>query len=107
MDPFKPYVPKAKPVPMHLSRNDAEIVALRALQFIGADAKVFSRFIGVTGLDLATIRQRAAEPSLLIAVLDFLLADERTVMAFTTEVGLAPEAPLLARQLLAGPSESP
>ncbi|MCR6630532.1 MAG: DUF3572 domain-containing protein [Magnetospirillum sp.] len=102
MDPFKPYQPKVRPlVPPKLSVEDAQIVALKALTFIAGDDALLSRFVALTGCGLDEVKARMADPGFLAAVLDFLLADEPSLLAFTEAEGLAPETPMLAHRRLA------
>ncbi|HTH15013.1 MAG TPA: DUF3572 domain-containing protein [Magnetospirillum sp.] len=102
MDPFKPYQPKPRPaVPPRFSAEDAQVVALRALGFIAGDDALLSRFVALTGCGLDEVKVRVGDSAFLGAVLDFLLADEHSLLAFAESAGLAPEAPMLARQKLA------
>ena len=41
-----------------------------------------------------------SDPGYLGAVLDYLLADERYLLAFTDRIGIAPELPYRARRML-------
>ena len=81
---------------------DAEVVAIRALGYIAADGILFDRFLALTGLGVDDVRERAGEPEFLGAVLDFLLGDERLVIAFAEANDLAPEVPMMARRKLPG-----
>jgi hypothetical protein len=101
MDPFKPYTPSKRPAgPPVLSPEDAQAVALKALAFIAGDEELLSRFVALTGCGADDIRQRIGDPAFLGGVLDFLLADEPTVLAFVDATEFAPETPMAARQLL-------
>ncbi len=101
MDPFKPYQPKPRPsAPPKLGAEDAQAVALKALAHIAGDDALLSRFVALTGCGLDDIRARMADNGFLAAVLDFLLADEASLLAFAEAEGLAPETPMLARRLL-------
>ena len=79
-----------------------EIVAIRALDFLAGDDDAFWRFLNLTGLAMDDIKDRIADPQFLGAVLDFLLEDERLVVAFANEKGLPRETPMAARQHLPG-----
>lgn len=100
MDPFKPYEPRRRTAPPKLTAADAEAVALTALGWIVADETLRARFLALTGCDGDELRRRAGQPAFLGAVLDFVLADEPTVLAFTEQQGMAPETPMLAREKL-------
>lgn len=98
MDPFKPYQPKARPTaPPRLSAEDAQAVALKALAFVAGDDALLSRFVALTGCGVDDIRARLADPGFLGAVLDFVLADEPSLLAFVEAAALAPETPMQAR----------
>lgn len=84
------------------TRDAAETIALSALAWIAAQDEVFPLFLNATGCAPADLRDRVADPLFLAAVLDFLLADDATILAFAQASGLSPEAPLAARALLPG-----
>ena len=81
----------------------AQAVGLQALAFVAGDQVLLERFLSLSGLDLAALRDRAESPELLAGVLDFLLANERDLFAFCEYSGLGPEAPARYRHLLADP----
>jgi len=101
MDPFKPYTPSKRPakVPV-LSPEDAQTVALKAIAFIAADEDLLPRFVALTGCGQDEIRSRIGDPGFLGGVLDFVLADEPTLLAFAEAAELPPETPMAARSLL-------
>ncbi|MEO1000355.1 MAG: DUF3572 family protein, partial [Pseudomonadota bacterium] len=59
-------------------------------------------FLASAGAGPADLRARAGDPAFLGFVLDFLLADEEAVRAFTSGAGHAPDAVLRARAALPG-----
>ena len=81
---------------------DAETLALLALAHIAADETLFSRFVALSGLDQASLRARAAEPAVLGGVMDFVLGDERLVMALAEAFDVPPEAFARARRKFPG-----
>jgi hypothetical protein len=100
MDPFKPYTPRIRLVAPKLDREGAEAVALRALSHVLSDTVLTDRFLQLTGCGPGEIRASATDPAFLGAVLDFLLADEASLLAFAESEGMAPETPALARSKL-------
>ncbi|MGE0723820.1 MAG: DUF3572 domain-containing protein [Alphaproteobacteria bacterium] len=92
---------RAKP----MGAAEAEALALRALAWIAADDERLDRFLALTGIDLATLRSRAAEPAMLGGVLECLLGDERWVTAFAADAEIDPLAVARARRLLPGGGE--
>lgn len=100
MDPFKPYQPKPKVAPVKMTPADAEALALKAIAWIVSDDEMRDRFIAVTGCSGDELRQRLEQPGFLGSVLDFVLADENSVLTFAGVAGVPPEAPMMARQKL-------
>ena len=73
-----------------------------ALGWIAAQPDLAGRFLDAAGATAAEMRARAADPEFLGFVLDFLLADEPTLLAFAHDAGIAPDRPLRARAALPG-----
>jgi hypothetical protein len=80
----------------------ARELAIAALGFIAADHGELSRFLALTGLDPDAIRTAAAEPGFLGGVLAYMAGNERTLLAFAAQAGIAPEEIEKARVVLAG-----
>jgi hypothetical protein len=89
-----------------LTREDAEALALAALDFLGRDGERIGRFLSLSGLDLCSLRKAAGEPGFLPGVLDYLAADEPLLVAFAGEAAIAPERIGEARNLLAPEADS-
>ena len=85
-----------------MRREHAETVALQALGWLAAEAELLPVFLSSTGFSADEMRQRATEPEVLAAVLDFVTMDDAWVAAFCGAVGLPPEAPMQARAHLPG-----
>ncbi|CAA7614793.1 DUF3572 domain-containing protein [Magnetospirillum sp. SS-4] len=101
MDPFKPYQPRPKVVIPKLTVEDAETIAIKAMAFIAADEDLMPRFINLTGCDsLDDVRGRLTERAFLGSVLDFVLGNEQTTIAFAQSLSMAPEVTMLARAKL-------
>ena len=83
----------------------AQTLAIRALGFLAADADLLGRFLAETGLGPDELRANADDPSLLAGVLDFLLGNEKELVAFCEAEGIAPDRPRRARALLPGYTE--
>jgi hypothetical protein len=84
------------------TREIAETVAIQALTYIAADAERLGRFLAVTGVGPAEIRNAAADPAFLIGVLEYLMTDEALLTGFAAEAGLRPEDPAKAFVVLGG-----
>lgn len=80
----------------------AQVLAIQALGWIAADDEIFPVFLAATGASMGELRARAADPEFLAAVLDFLLQDDRWVVAFCDAEGHPYTAPQSARAALPG-----
>ena len=83
----------------------AEALAVQALAHVASDEDMLGRFLALTGIGPEDLRERAAAPELLAAVLDFLLADEPLLLRFCEAADVKPALPLRARAELPGFSE--
>ncbi|MEN3791853.1 DUF3572 domain-containing protein [Fulvimarina sp. MAC3] len=79
-----------------------EAIAIDGLSFIASDEDLFMRFCGITGLTASEMRAAASEPGFLAGVLDFILAHEPTLMAFSDQSGHAPQTVAAASHRLPG-----
>jgi Protein of unknown function (DUF3572) len=84
--------------------SDPEALAIQALSFLAGRPEELGRFLSLTGIGPASLRQAAADPAFLGGILDFLLQDEPLLLGFAEESGLAPAAVAMARRRLAGAS---
>lgn len=82
--------------------ESAEIVALKALGFLADSSGALDRFLAETGADILILRDRAAEPDFLAAVMDFLLTDDGLLQAFCESESLEPRTLHLLRRALPG-----
>jgi hypothetical protein len=80
----------------------AQTLALHALGWIASEDELFPLFLAATGATLSELRQKAVDPEFLAAVLDFLMQDDRWVVAFCDATGQAYTAPQAARAALPG-----
>jgi hypothetical protein len=69
----------------------AEGVALLALAFLAEDVERLQRFLALTGVGPADLRQGARTPRILAAVLEHLLQDESLLLVFAASHAIAPE----------------
>jgi|SRR6185437_4719649 len=84
------------------SQEAAEALAVQALNFLATEPERLSRFLALSGLDPASIREAAGESGFLAGVLSHLGEDERLLTQFATEAGVTPAEVDRARRLLAG-----
>jgi hypothetical protein len=73
-----------------LTSESAEILALQALGWLAGQEDRMSRFLALSGLDPATLRDVAGERETARAVLDFLLSDEELLLDFCEMAQIAP-----------------
>ena len=82
------------------STNDAETLALSALAATLTDERRAQRFLDLSGIDTDDLRRRAAEPSLLAALLRFLEAHEPDLIDVAAAIEARPEDLVAAREEL-------
>jgi Protein of unknown function (DUF3572) len=83
-------------VPQH-SPIDPVALALAALAATLGDQRRAQRFIDLTGIGTGELRERAADPVLLAALLRFLEAHEPDLVAVAGELGVEPRLLVEAR----------
>ncbi|UOM35439.1 DUF3572 domain-containing protein [Acuticoccus sp. I52.16.1] len=79
---------------------DAGTIAIAALSYFATEPKTMSRFFALTGLDPTTLRDAASSPTFIAGLLDFVLADERVLIAVAEAQETTPDAIVRARQAL-------
>lgn len=85
-----------------MTRDEAQSVAILALSYLTRDPDRLDRFTGWTGLAIDDLAEAVADPDMLGGVLDYLLGDEKLLLEFVEDAGIAPEEPAKARQALPG-----
>ncbi|WP_090697672.1 MULTISPECIES: DUF3572 domain-containing protein [unclassified Beijerinckia] len=73
-----------------ISRQAAEALAVEALGFLAADEERLSRFLALSGIDPANIREAAADPGFFPSVLEYLASDEQLLLVFASNAGRDP-----------------
>ena len=82
--------------------EQAQTIGLKALEYLAGKEEALERFLAVTGLDLAALKEGAADIAFLAGILDYFLQDEALLLAFAGASELAPETIVRARQHLPG-----
>lgn len=85
-----------------MTAASAETIALKALGFLVESPTALDRFLAETGADFLNLRERAAEPDFLAAVMDFLLADDALLTAFCESEAIDARTVHLMRRALPG-----
>ena len=86
-----------------LTKAQAETIALNGLAFLAARPDDIDRFLRNTGIDAAELRTRAADPDVLRAVLEYILAGDATTTGFCEEQPLDPRTLHAANFVLSTP----
>lgn len=85
-----------------MSKDVAEILALKGLAYLMSLSEDRDRFLALSGVEPTDIRGRAGDPELLGAVLDFLLANEALLTEFCAGEAANSRDVHMARHVLAG-----
>jgi hypothetical protein len=85
-----------------IGREGAESVAVQALAYLAGEPEQLARFLALTGIGPQVIRAAASDPQFLAGVLDFVVADEKLLVAFAEHIQMKAEAVLRAQELLSG-----
>ena len=88
-----------------MTRDLAEMLAIRALQHIAGDESQIARFLALTGLAIEDLRDAAGSPAFLSGVLDHLMGDEAMLLAFAATAGYEPTDIAIARDTLSRHAE--
>jgi len=88
-----------------MQSSAAQTLALNALTHIAGDGEILGRFLKISGLEPDDLRQRASDPELLAAVMDFLLSDEGLCTGFLATEGIDAKVLHAARRALPGAPE--
>ena len=69
-------------MPHSITAQSAEILGLDALAWLAGDGAALERFLAASGVDLGALREAAGRPETILAVFDFLLANEDLFAGF-------------------------
>ena len=82
------------------SPTDPAVLALQALAHVAGDDAMGPRFLALTGMDADALRAKAGKPETLIALLDYLMANEHDLVATAEAIGVTPEQLAMAARKL-------
>ena len=85
-----------------MTAEEAASIGQDALIWLAGQPEALERFLNVSGLEPALMRDRASDQEFLGFVLEFLLGSDAMVLAFAAESGLDPADPARARLALGG-----
>jgi hypothetical protein len=84
--------------------DQASLIALKALAYIAEDEERLSRFLVLTGVEADYVPTAMESPEFQAAVLEYLMTDEPTLLAFCAVEQIEPETPAAALNILTGPA---
>lgn len=87
-----------------MNEDAAEIVAIKALEFLAQDMDRMGRFLALTGSGPGDLRAQIKDPAFLGGVLDYFLNFEPDLISFCEWAEIDPSLPAKARRLLPGAS---
>ena len=85
-----------------MNQEQAEIVAIKSIEWMAGNREILEQFLATSGATLSTLRDRVDDPDFLASALDFLLMQDRLVLAFCKAANLEISMPMSARQILPG-----
>ena len=74
------------------SAANPQETAIAVLGWLANEPDMFGRFLALTGVEPAQVRNAINEPAFLAGMLDFLMNHEPTLLAFCETSGIPPEA---------------
>lgn len=80
-------------------------MALQMLGFLASDESRLDAFLNLTGIAPQGLAKLASDPQFLAGVMDHLLADQSSLLAFCEESGISPESAMRARRQLPGATD--
>ncbi len=85
-----------------MNKAKAEELAIGALAWIAADDERAAGLLGISGASPEDLAQQGGNPDFLAFVVDFVLMDDQMVISCADELGVKPEAIVMARHYLPG-----
>lgn len=89
-------------MPARINTDEAATLALHVLAHMAGDEEELDRFMALTGMGLDDLKTKADQPEVLIAVLEYYLNHEPSLLAMAEELGIDPMMPAVAHRALAG-----
>lgn len=83
-----------------LQTDEAEVIALQALQYLAQDGDRLGRFLSLTGIGPQDLRTGAGDTAVLTAVLGYMAEDESLLLVFCDAARLPPESVMDAHRAL-------
>jgi Protein of unknown function (DUF3572) len=87
---------------LQMTPDHAATIALKGLAYLVNSEPELNRFLELSGLDRDSLRHRADDPDFLVAVLDFMLANEAVLVGFCDDTSVDARTVHVARHVLSG-----
>ena len=85
-----------------MNAEKAEVIGIQALGWMIGNDDLSGAFLNMSGLSVDELKTRASDPEFLGFVLDFLLGDETSLIAFCEDNNLPNDSVARARMSLPG-----
>lgn len=85
-----------------MTPENAEILALQGLGWLAGEPEELQKFLNLSGVDGAALREAAGTPEMGVAILDYLLGHEEPLLRFCDSAEVSPRDLHLARHVLGG-----
>ena len=85
-----------------MTPENAEILALQGLGWLAGEPEELQKFLNLSGVDGAALREAAGTPEMGVAILDYLLGHEDLLLRFCDSADIPPKDLHLARHVLGG-----
>ena len=85
-----------------VNSDGAESMGTGALTYLASDSERFSRFLNVTGAEIATLKESSQSVEILASVIDYMLHDEALLVEWCAADGIDPASVIVARRRLPG-----
>ncbi|MBL4726548.1 MAG: DUF3572 domain-containing protein [Rhizobiaceae bacterium] len=89
-----------------MNETNAKALAIQILEYLAGDQEQLSRFMALTGIEVTELREMSQSTPFMVALLDYLLGNEPTLLSFAAERNIAPTDILKARHCLERPIET-
>lgn len=89
---------------MGITRESAEMIAIKGLQYLAGDEEHLERFLSLSGIDIADLRENAGSVEFQAGILEYFMGNEPTLLAFSAQHAIAPEDIAKAQLVLSGPA---
>lgn len=87
---------------MAMTQATAELLAVQVLGWLAQDHARIAAFLAASGTASGSLRDRVQEPEFLLAIIEFLMADEAMLLECSTALDIPPQTPADARAALPG-----